>query len=189
MKNREKTQPSGQRRTKGGKFVPALCNLIGTLILISVIATCLPVTVPRFMGYGIYHVVSGSMAPEIPVGSAIYVKAAEPETIAEGDIIAFESGEVVITHRVVQNKTVEGTFTTKGDANEGEDMNDVPYAAVIGRVTAHFPVLGELMEVYTSTIGKVYAVCFAACGAMFNILAGRLRERNRYSEQEVELHE
>ena len=68
-------------------------------------------------------------------------------------------------------------------------MNDVPYAAVIGRVTAHFPVLGELMEVYTSTIGKIYAVCFAACGAMFNILAGRLRERNRYSEQEVELHE
>ena len=134
MKNREKTQPSGQRRTKGGKFVPALCNLIGTLILISVIATCLPVTVPRFMGYGIYHVVSGSMAPEIPVGSAIYVKAAEPETIAEEDIIAFESGEVVITHRVVQNKTVEGTFTTKGDANErcavcgGDRTGDCPFS-------------------------------------------------------------
>ena len=67
-----------------------------------------------------------------------------------------------------------------GDTTPSE--NDLKFTRKIKEV-------GELMEVYTSTIGKIYAVCFAACGAMFNILAGRLRERNRYSEQEVELHE
>ena len=85
---------------KGGKLIPALCNIAGTLILLSVIASCLPVTVPRFMGYEIYNVVSGSMEPEIPVGSILYVKRAEPEEIIPGDVIAFRRDGSVITHRV-----------------------------------------------------------------------------------------
>lgn len=184
---RNKTLPSGQRKSKGGNIIPALCNVVGTLILIGVIGTCLPVMIPQFMGYQVYNVVSGSMEPEIPVGSVIYVKNVEPETIVEGDIIAFQSEDSVIAHRVVKNKTIEGTFTTKGDANEKEDMNDVPYGALIGKVSAHYPLLGGMLAVYTSSIGKIYAVCFAACGAMFNLLAGRLRERRLFEEQQVEL--
>lgn len=179
MKN-EETSSAGRRPVKkGGKLVPALCNIIGTLILLSVIAVCLPVTVPRFLGYQIYNVVSGSMEPEIPVGSAIYVKAAPPEEIQEGEIIAFQSGDSIVTHRVVKNQQVEGKFTTKGDANAQEDLNAVDYAALIGRVTRHFPMLGEFMVILTSNVGKVYVICFAACGVMFNLLAGRLRERRR----------
>ena len=172
------TAPNG-RRAKGGKLIPALCNIAGTLILLSVIGTCLPVTIPQLMGYEVYNVVSGSMEPEIPIGSAIYVEPMEPEAVEEGDVIAFQSGDSVIAHRVVQNQKVEGFFKTKGDANAGEDMNDVDYAALIGRVAAHYPLLGQMLVLYTSNIGKAYAVCFAACGAMLNILAGRLRERAR----------
>lgn len=167
---------------RGGKLVPALCNLLGTLILILVIASCLPLTLPRLFGYEIYEVVSGSMEPEIPVGSVIYVAAAQPEEIQAEDVIAFRSGQTVITHRVVTNRMLDGEFVTKGDANEQEDMNAVPYADLIGRVEHHFPIVGRLMVVYTGTVGKVYVICFAACGAMLNMLAGRLRERNREEE-------
>ncbi len=184
---RDKTLPSGQRKAKGGKLVPALCNVVGTFILLSVIGTCLPVTIPQFMGYQVYNVVSGSMEPEISVGSVVYVKAAEPETIAENDIIAFQSEDSIITHRVVRNKSVEGAFTTKGDANEKEDRNDVPYKALVGKVEAHCPMLGGMLVLYTSNVGKIYAVCFAACGAMLNLLAGRLRERRRFQEQQVKV--
>lgn len=97
------------------------------MILLLIIAVCIPVTVPKLMGYEIYNVVSGSMEPEIPVGSVIYVKAVSPETVEEGDIIAFTSGVSVISHRVVSNQTVEGKFTTKGDANAENDMNPVGY--------------------------------------------------------------
>ena len=127
---------------KGGNVIPALCSIIGILILCSVIASCLPVTVPRLMGYEIYNVVSGSMEPEIPVGSVIYVKAAAPEEVREGDVIAFWSNGSVVAHRVVKNKMVEGSFVTKGDANAREDMNEADYEALIGRVAAHYPVLG-----------------------------------------------
>ena len=167
---------------RGGKLVPALCNLVGTLILILVIASCVPLTLPRLFGYEIYEVVSGSMEPEIPVGSVVYVAAVEPGDIQENDIIAFRSGQTIITHRVVTNRRLDGEFITKGDANEQEDMNSVPYENLIGRVEHHFPVVGRLMVVYTGTVGKVYVLCFAACGAMLNMLAGRLRERNREEE-------
>jgi len=78
---------------KGGNLVPALCSLAGTLILLSVIASCLPVTVPRLMGYEIYNVVSGSMEPEIPIGSILYVEKIPPEEIREDDVIAFWSND------------------------------------------------------------------------------------------------
>jgi signal peptidase I len=219
---------------KGGKLLPALCSVSGTLILISVIAVCIPITVPKLTGYEIYNVVSGSMEPEIPVGSAIYVKAAAPEDVQEGEVIAFrrgypqeagrnvsmpgagsgqddllsgaESGTgdwqealpvedmegsggfsegAVVCHRVLQNQIVEGWFETKGDANEQADMNKIPYEDLIGRVTYHIPVLGGVMALLTGTIGKMYMICFAACGAMLNMLAGRMRERNRRDLKEV----
>lgn len=170
---------SPEPRKKRGKLLPALCNLLGTFILIAAIASCLPVVVPRFMGYEVYHVISGSMEPEIPVGSIVYVEAVRPEDIAVGTVIAFQSGDSVITHRVVENHLVEGEFTTKGDANAGEDMNSVDYDNVIGRVARHYPVLGALMELYTSTIGKIYIILFAACGAMLNLLASRIRDNRR----------
>ncbi len=56
---------------KGRKVFPALCSMLGTLILLGVIAAFLPLTLPRLMGYEIYEVVSGSMEPGGPVGSAI----------------------------------------------------------------------------------------------------------------------
>ena len=167
----------------GGKFLPALCSVLGTLILVSVILVCIPVTVPKLMGYELYDIVSGSMEPEIPVGSVVYVKEAAPEEVQEGDVIAFwrsapaegtEEGAVVV-HRVVTNQIVEGWFETKGDANTDVDMNKVPYDDLIGCVTYHIPFLGGLMGVLGSTVGKLYVICFAACGAMLNMLAGRMR--------------
>lgn len=202
---------------RGGKFLPALCSVFGTLILISVILVCIPVTVPKLMGYEIYDIVSGSMEPEIPVGSAVYVKAVLPEEVKEGDVIAFFRGSfseeaegivltddaqdgsipekgggaftagepessivyqeegAVVVHRVVTNQIVEGWFETKGDANTDADRNKVPYDDLIGLVTYHIPVLGALSALLGNTAGKLYMICFAACGAMLNMLAGRMR--------------
>lgn len=180
---KKKTQPQRRRsQSRGGRIVPALCNILGTLILVSAILACLPAVVPGIFGGQVYCVVSGSMEPEIPVGSAVFVQEAVPEELKEGEIIAFRSGETVITHRVAANHQVEGELSTKGDANAQEDMSRVPYQAVQGRVAFHVPMLGDFLTVLTSTAGKAYMLCFAACGAMLNILAARLRERSRGEE-------
>jgi signal peptidase I len=162
-------------KKEGGKFFPALCNIIGTFILALVIISFIPVAVPEMMGYEIYNVISGSMEPVIPVGSVIYVKYESPVNVVEGDVIAFYSLNSVIAHRVVSNNSGENTFTTKGDANKSSDMNAVDYSSFIGVVKYHFPYAGALMELYTSSRGKLYAICFAAAGAAFNILASLVR--------------
>ena len=155
----------GNSENKGGKVFPALCSVLGTLILLGVIAAFIPLTVPRLMGYEIYEVVSGSMEPEIPVGSVIYVKAAEPETIEEGDIIVFSRDGSMVTHRVQENRYVEGEFITKGDANRTDDMNPVPYDQFIGKVACSVPVAGKAAELLTSSAGK-----FLAGGAILGAL-------------------
>lgn len=122
----------GNPGKKGRKVVPALCSLSGTVILMGVILFCLPVTVARIRGHEVYSVVSGSMEPAIPVGSVLFVEPAAPETVEEGDVIAFRSGGSVVSHRVVRNRVVEGEFITKGDANREEDMNPVKYTELVG---------------------------------------------------------
>lgn len=171
-------------KKKGGRLIPALCGVAGTIILAAVILVCLPMTLPRLLGYEIYNVVSGSMEPEIPTGSVVYVKKAEPETIEKGEIIAFRRGDAVVVHRVVSNRKVEGNFITRGDANEQEDMDDVDYAMLIGRVDSHYPVIGGIMALLAETIGKVYLLCFAVCGVMFHMLAARLKERKNDENNE-----
>ena len=167
------------KKSVGGRFYPVLCNILGTLILLAVIAVSIPLTVPRFMGYEIYSIVSGSMEPAIPVGSVVYVEPAAPQLVESGDVIAFRSGEDVVVHRVVENRFVVGEFVTKGDANAGEDLTTTPYDALIGRVAQHIPAVGGLMSVYASSVGRIYLIILAACGVMFNILAAQLRARRR----------
>lgn len=169
---------------RGGKFVPTLCNIIGTLILLAVIGISIPLALPRFLGYEAFNVVSGSMEPALPVGSLVYVERVEPSTVAAGDVIAFESAGSVITHRVVENRTAEGEFVTKGDANELEDFTNTQYRDLIGRVKYHIPVLGNYMMIYYNQVAKIYLLCIAACGVIFNILAGRIRagQEERYQE-------
>ena len=179
MKKTETLPPEQRYRSRGGKFFPALCNILGTLMLVAVILASLSMTLPRFMGYEIYEVISGSMTPAIPVGSVIYVDPVAPESIEVEDVIAFNSGGTVVCHRVVENRRVVGEMVTKGDANAGEDLSAVSYRDVIGVVIKHYPLVGRLMRIYTSNVGKIYVLAFAACGLMFNILAGRLRDRQR----------
>ena len=136
-----------------------ICRALSVLILVAVVAVCIPMTVPRLMGYEVYVVVSGSMEP--------------PEEVASGDVIAFYDRGVVITHRVVENHVVEGEFITKGDANAENDMAPVPYGALIGRMARSVPYLGNVMAVCSGTKGKIYLACGVA-GAVLLLWAGDL---------------
>lgn len=169
-----------KKQQKGGGIASTLCRIIGILFIVVVILTCIPLTVPRLLGYEIYNVETGSMTPELPVGSVIYVKYVEPQNISPDDIITYETDGAYITHRVMTNRIVEGEFITKGDANETEDGMPVPYSAVVGVVKYHFPFLGKFLIVYSTTLGKIYVLAFAACGVMLNILGSMMRRRQDY---------
>lgn len=141
---------------------------IGKLILIIVILFCIPLTIPKVLGYQVYHVISGSMQPSIPINSVVYVEKKEAAEIQKGDIIAFYSvsdSGAIITHRVVKNQVVSGQFVTKGDANNKEDIAPVPYEYVIGKVVLSIPLLGGVFSAMTTLIGKIVVGCLVLIGA------------------------
>ena len=175
---RTKTLPPAQRSgRKGGGVLPAFLNVLGIVLIIAVIAACIPLTVPKLFGYGIYNIVSGSMEPEYPAGTVVYVKGAEATDVEEGDIIAFYRQNSVVVHRVVQNRKVEAKFITKGDANRIDDIDPVPYKDLIGRVEKKFPLVGYFFTAFNSAIGKIYFFGIALIGVLFCALASLLRDR------------
>ncbi len=171
---------AGNRRGKKKSIVGRICGVTGTMLIVAVIVLCSLLVFPEFFGFRMYNVISGSMEPEIRVGSLIYVQSTEPEGIEEKDIIAFfssvEDGSI-ITHRVVKNGVVSGTFTTKGDANSSEDPTPVPYDNFIGKVVLTIPYLGEVLTIMTSFYGKIGAASLILLGAVLNLIGSRLKER------------
>ena len=159
--------------------VATVCSLLGTILLIVLILGCIPLTVPKAFGYNIYTVISGSMEPTIPVGSLVYVKYQEPETIQKKDVIAFygaKDASSIVTHRVVTNKKLSGEFITKGDANQTKDMNPVNYNNYMGKVVLSIPVIGGIAQSLTTGSGKIALFCSIAFILLLEILGSLLHK-------------
>lgn len=144
-------------------------------------------------GTGFFNVVSGSMAPAVPVGSIIFVNAVPAETIEVGDIIAYISisEDTVITHRVV-DKVIQGgqyVFTTKGDGNRNTDP-PMWYDRIIGRVFYIIPGNSSITKLFknANNIGfTVILIGVAICGATVvgNLLKRKILSYNNQQGESV----
>ena len=160
--------------------VSAICSALGTVILIFIILLCLPFTIPRIMGGQIYTVISGSMEPEIPVGSLVYVEGAQPENMKVGDVIAFYGGRdanAIVTHRVVENRVIMGELITNGDANQTNDMNPVDYENFIGIVKWSVPKVGAVAQIMTGREGKIAAGSMIGLSVVLHLIAAALEKK------------
>lgn len=185
------------KMTLPGKFF----NILGILIILAAVVACLGLTVPHYAGIEPYVIVSGSMEPEIPVGSMVYAAETEPDELEPGDIIVFYPGSEIagvssddaeaaadeeaaqkaakktpVTHRVVKNNVKKGKLTTKGDANTQNDQQAVLYENVIGKVIFHLPTLGFVATTFATPIGKLAAAMVILAGFL---LAGVGRSMRR----------
>lgn len=160
------------------KALSRLTSWLGTLLILAVVVVCLPLTLPRVLGWDVYAIVSGSMEPEIPTGSLVYAAPAEAEKIVPGDVIVFVGGQgesTVITHRVVENHEQDEEFVTRGDANADNDVTPIPYRNLIGKMKAHVPVLGLFLPVISTLRGKLYLIGILAAGVLLRVVGGRIQ--------------
>lgn len=123
-------------------------NIASTVLVVLVVVCAVFLMGTRVLGFQCYNVISPSMEPKFMVGDLIYVKAVDPTTIKEGDIITFIVNEdlVVGTHRVVRVDAENQRFYTKGDANEIEDKDPVHFNNVIGVPKFSIPKLGYVSD-------------------------------------------
>ncbi len=108
------------------------------------------VALPRLTSYDALIVRGGSMEPAVHLGSIIIIDrdARDP---AVGDIVSFrEANGDIITHRVV---TIEdGTYATKGDANEAPDLERRFGVNVVGTSIMSIPYVGYAVHVLRQPI-------------------------------------
>ena len=93
--------------------------------------------VVSIFGRYILNVVTGSMEPTIATGEYIIVVKTDPSTLQVNDIISFysdsnETKDLLITHRIIEIKE-DGSFVTKGDANNIEDEVTAKPDRVLGK--------------------------------------------------------
>ena len=124
--------------------------------------------VPSLFGYRIYTVLSGSMSPAFDTGSVIFVRPADPQVIATGDVITFTGGgDQLTTHRVVEIDHTDGiAFTTRGDANNVNDPRPVPAEHLVGRVCGSLPLLGYLLYFGATRTGLVVLIFIPAAAVI-----------------------
>lgn len=116
---------------------------------------------PNVLGYQLKTVLSGSMEPAFKTGSVIAVKPLDPEDkskLKTGSVITFmESEDKLITHRiqkVVKNGS-QVSYITKGDNNDGEDLNPVLPENVMAEYTGvTVPYAGYLIHYATTKAGS-----------------------------------
>ncbi|MCQ2546503.1 MAG: signal peptidase I [Clostridia bacterium] len=115
-------------------------------------------------------IVSGSMEPVIHTGSIALIDSGY-EDVKERDIIAFDAGGVLVTHRVVQ-VTDEG-YVTKGDANRKEDPGIRPKSALRGRVIIWLPWIGYAVKTMGTPAGMTALAAFCLLLLLLYRLTGK----------------
>ena len=112
----------------------------------------------KLFGYQMLSVDSGSMEPNFPEDSLMFVKAVDPSELQADDVITFTVDEkgTLVTHRIVAVLKDERSFITKGDANNTNDPNTVPFGNVVGKAELCLPGIGAVFRTVTAESNRVY---------------------------------
>lgn len=151
------------------KMLARIWNAVLAVLLALVAALVIAFAGVRLIGLTPYAVLSGSMEPELPVGSLIYVRAVDPSEVVVGDTITFklESGTLV-THEVYEINAAAREFKTHGIANvdsQGSispDAAPVPWSSLVGSVVACVPLLGYVNAFVTQPPGVFMVIAGVA---------------------------
>ncbi len=142
-----------QKMPKAMKIITAILCVILSLVLISNLVVIIkgsidPDRPPSIFGFTSMIVLTASMdGPEpnsIAPGDMIITKPVNVDELAVGDIITYmENGKTTVTHRII-GLNEDGTFQTKGDANNAADDHPVTKDEVIGLYWFRIPKLGDV---------------------------------------------
>lgn len=167
-----------------------ICNILSTTMLgiMGLIAAVL--ILPNLIGFKSMAVLSGSMEPNISVGSIVFVREVEADTLEVGDVISYRlSGTTAVTHRINSIDPATQQFITKGDANESVDSAPISANQIMGKVMFHLPLLGYISIYIRTPLGIA-----VACGVFMvlilltylpDIFAGKKAKQEEEKNEEI----
>ncbi len=131
----------------------------------------------------ILSIVSGSMSPSMPVGTAVFVREAPEYRV--NDVVTYRLNNKFVTHRVVYANN--DYYLTQGDANKNLDKLPVNRDQISGKVVFFLPYVGYLQEstkTWWGLIGLVYVPTL-----LIVIVESRsiMREFNRVGRKKINM--
>jgi signal peptidase len=118
---------------------------VRALVLILVLSSFFLLSVQSLPGLMVLHVVSGSMEPNVPVGSLVLLSRGEPPSI--GDVAAYvlevQGRRYVLLHRVTGISS-DGRYVFTADADTLSGITLVSPEKVLGKMLVAIPYLGYL---------------------------------------------
>jgi len=145
-----------------------ILNSLTTIIVVMVVMLAFMLVGVRLFGLQVYSVLSGSMEPEYPVGSLIYVKKVDYKELKVGDPITYLLDEdTVVTHRIIEVLIDEEDpntirYFTQGDANGIPDAKSVHYKNIIGTPVFTIPYMGYVSNYIQNPPGMYVAISAGA---------------------------
>jgi signal peptidase len=149
-----------------GDYMKSLKNIFSKILYFSVILVLLLIIAgallskgeaPTIMGYKFLTVLTGSMEPEIKVGSLVVVKETPIKELNVEDIITYKTKSSLITHRIVKINE-NGSLITKGDANNTCDIGEINEDQLQGKVILRLNRLGTIIQTLKQNIILVILV-------------------------------
>lgn len=154
----------------------------GILIGIGVLVVLL-FLIPWVIGIKPFVVLSGSMHPELPVGTVVYANTyVKPEEIKAGEVIVFKLDKTYVAHRAI-GINEDNTFTTKGDANETEDVAPVKFDSYVGKAVFSIPYLGYALQLVQTSTGKFILLSIIGLNIVFFIFSNDDKDKKDKKEK------
>lgn len=149
----------------GKIFSAAVTAIIAALLLCNVytivLRTAFDVLQPSVFGVSTAVVITGSMEPAVSVNDMVVIH--EQESYEPGDIVSYQSGSMLVTHRVTA--VTDGGYITRGDANNTDD-GEIAREAVVGKVVLVIPKVGYAIAFLQTPLGMLVMT-----GVLFALVA------------------
>lgn len=186
-----------KEKQKKKRFKNILIKLIYVLLLpiilydLAIIIQTIqnPNQTPSVFGIKTFCIISGSMEPTIHVNDVVLIKEVSQNEINNGDIISFNDGGDIITHRII-NIESSGSgkllYTTQGDANNIEDDEKIVFEDIEGKYIGKIPKIGKIILALKSktTLGIVLAILIFLYIIEQKASAKKIRRTNKRNEYE-----
>lgn len=149
----------------GKIFSAAVTAIIAALLLCNVytivLRSAFDVLQPSVFGVSTAVVITGSMEPAVSVNDMVVIH--EQESYEPGDIVSYQSGSMLVTHRIAE--ATENGYITKGDANNTDD-GEIAREAVVGKVVLVIPKVGYAIAFLQTPLGMLVMT-----GVLFALVA------------------
>ena len=146
-------------------------------------------SVPDFFGYKNFIIVSGSMEPTIMTGDAIFVKKVPEDELEVNDIISFQDGSAITTHRIISIDEENGVkkYRTKGDNNNTEDKEQITYKEIEGKYQFKISGFGKIVQLLQSKITLVILILLLVLNYWYSSRLDKKRLERKVKRKQYKL--